>query len=112
MKFVVTHIGLPRLDDFCWVATQDKNIYAGMAVAVAFVHTRPRYFAGMMGNLLYWLGPDRILFSADYALWDPKGGIEEFLNFELPEDLKKEDGVGLTMGIKKKIPGGNAAKVE
>ena len=35
MKFVVTHIGLPRLDDFCWVATQDKNIYAGMAVNAA-----------------------------------------------------------------------------
>src|SRR5438128_447103 len=72
MKFVVTHIGLPRLDDFCWVATQDKNIYAGMAVAMAFVHTRPRYFAEMMANLLYWLGPDRILFSADYGLWHPK----------------------------------------
>ena len=111
MKFVVTHIGLPRLDDFCWVATQDKNIYAGMAVAMAFVHTRPRYFAEMMANLLYWLGPDRILFSADYALWHPKWVIEDFLNFELPEDLKKEYGVDLTMEIKKKILGENAAKV-
>jgi predicted TIM-barrel fold metal-dependent hydrolase len=111
MKFVVTHIGLPRLDDFCWVATQDKNIYAGMAVAMAFVHSRPRYFAEMMANLLYWLGPDRILFSADYALWHPKWVIEDFLNFELPEDLKKEYGVDLTMEIKKKILGENAAKV-
>ncbi len=111
MKFVVTHIGLPRLDDFCWIATQDKNIYAGMAVAMAFVHTRPRYFAEMMANLLYWLGPDRILFSADYALWHPKWVIEDFLNFELPEDLKKEFGVDLTMDIKKKILGENAAKV-
>ncbi|TLZ95241.1 MAG: amidohydrolase, partial [Methanobacteriota archaeon] len=111
MKFVVTHIGLPRLDDFCWVATQDKNIYAGMAVAMAFVHTRPRYFAEMMANLLYWLGPDRILFSADYALWHPKWIIEDFLNFELPEDLKKEFGVDLTMDIKKKILGENAANV-
>src|SRR5207247_322976 len=111
MKFVVTHIGLPRLDDFCWVATQDKNIYAGMAVAMAFVHTRPRYFAEMMANLLYWLGPDRILFSADYALWHPKWVIEDFLHFELPEDLKKEYGVDLTMENKKKILGENAAKV-
>src|SRR5436309_273290 len=111
MKFVVTHIGLPRLDDFCWVAMQDKNIYAGMAVAMAFVHTRPRYFAEMMANLLYWLGPDRILFSADYALWHPKWVIEDFLNFELPEDLKKEYGVDLTMENKKKILGENAAKV-
>jgi predicted TIM-barrel fold metal-dependent hydrolase len=82
-----------------------------MAVAMAFVHSRPRYFAEMMANLLYWLGPDRILFSADYALWHPKWVIEDFLNFELPEDLKKEYGVDLTMDIKKKILGENAAKV-
>src|SRR3989454_3466307 len=103
MKFVVTHIGLPRLDDFCWVATQDKNIYAGMAVAMAFVHTRPRDFAEMMANLLYWLGPDRILFSADYAPWHPKGVIGDFLKFQLPEDLKKEDGVDLPMESQKQI---------
>src|SRR2546422_956806 len=111
MKFVVTHIGLPRLDDFCWVATQDKNIYAGMAVAMAFVHNRPRYFAEMMANLLYWLGPDRILFSADYAHWHPKWIIQDFLNFEMPEDLKKEYGVDLTMEIKKKILGEITAQV-
>src|SRR2546428_7602587 len=67
MKFVVTHIGLPRLDDFCWVATQDKNIYAGMAVAMAFVHTPPRYFAGMMANPLYLPRPGPDPFRPGYS---------------------------------------------
>ena len=111
MKFVVTHIGLPRLDEFCWTAVQDKNIYAGMAVAMAFVHNRPRYFAEMMAELLYWLGPDRILYSADYGIWHPKWIIEDFLKFELPEDLKKEYGVDLTLETKKKILGENAARL-
>jgi uncharacterized protein len=111
MKFVITHIGLPRLDDFCWTAVQDKNLYAGMAVAMAFVHNRPRYFAEMMAELLYWLGPDRILYSADYGIWHPKWIIEDFLNFEMPEDLKKEYGVDLTFETKKKILGENAAKL-
>lgn len=111
LKFVVTHIGLPRLDDFCWIAVQDKNVYAGMAVAMAFIHNRPRYFAEMMAELLYWLGPDRILYGADYGIWHPKWIIEDFLKFELPEDLKKEYGVDLTMEIKKKILGENAARL-
>ncbi len=111
LKFVVTHIGLPRLDDFTWIAVQDKNIYAGMAVAMAFVHTRPRYFAEMMAELLYWLGPDRILYGSDYAIWHPKWIIEDFLRFELPEDLKKEYGVDLTLETKKKILGENAARL-
>ena len=111
LKFVVTHIGLPRLDDFCWIGVQNKNVYAGMAVAMAFIHNRPRYFAEMMAELLYWLGPDRIIYGADYAIWHPKWIIEDFLNFELPEDLKKEYGVDLTMETKKKILGENAARL-
>ena len=37
-----------------------------------FIHTRPRYFAQIIGELLYWIGEDKILFSSDYALWTPE----------------------------------------
>ena len=62
LNFIVEHVGLPRLEDFCWIATQEKNVYAGLAVATAFVHSRPRYFAEMMANLLFWLDEDRPAF--------------------------------------------------
>src|SRR5215468_6941888 len=44
LNFIVEHVGLPRLDDFCWIAVQESNVYAGLSVAMAFVHLRPRYF--------------------------------------------------------------------
>ena len=34
LNFIVEHCGLPRLDDFCWIATQETNVYAGLAVAL------------------------------------------------------------------------------
>ncbi|WP_238699218.1 MULTISPECIES: amidohydrolase family protein [Sulfolobaceae] len=111
IKFVVTHIGLPRLDDFVWTAVQDKNIYAGLAVASAFIHKRPRYFAQIMAELLFWLGPDRILMGSDYAIWNPKWILEEFMKFELPQDVEKEYGVELTLEVKKKILFENASKL-
>ena len=111
LNFIVEHIGLPRLDDFCWIAVQEPNVYAGLAVANAFIHTRPRYFAEIMGELLYWLGEDRILFGSDYALWHPKWLVEKFMSFELPEDIQKESGQRLTLSIKKKILGENAARL-
>ena len=111
MKFVVTHIGLPRFDDFCWIGVQDKNVYAGLAVASAFIRKRPRYFAQMMAELLFWLGPDRILFGTDYAIWNPKWIIEDFIKFELPEDIRREYGIELTIDIKKKILYENASKL-
>ena len=87
LNFVVEHCGLPRLEDFCWIATQEPNVYGGLAVAMPFIHTRPKYFAQIMGELLYWIGEDRIHFSSDYALWTPRWLIEAFVDFNIPDDL-------------------------
>lgn len=109
--FIIEHVGLPRLEDFCWIATQESNVYGGLAVALPFIQPRPRYFAEIMANLLFWLGPDKLLFGSDYALWEPKWLIEKFMAFEMPEDLKAEFGVDLTMEAKQKILGLNAARL-
>lgn len=111
LNFIVEHVGLPRLEDFCWIATQEKNVYAGTSVAMAFIHARPRYFGDIIANLLFWLDEDRILFGSDYALWHPKWLIEKFLAFKLPEDIEKEYGVELTLDVKRKILGENAARL-
>jgi predicted TIM-barrel fold metal-dependent hydrolase len=108
LNFIVEHVGLPRLDDFCWIATQEPNVYAGLSVAIPFMHTRPRYFAQIIGELLYWLNEDRILFGSDYAIWQPKWLVEQFVDFQIPEDMQSELGV-LTTDVKKKILGLNAA---
>ncbi|GAE28284.1 metal-dependent hydrolase [Halalkalibacter wakoensis JCM 9140] len=111
LNFIVEHVGLPRLEDFCWIATQEKNVYGGLAVAMPFIHARPRYFAEIISELLYWLDEDRILFGSDYAIWEPGWLIEKFIDFELPEDIQQETGVTLDLNVKKKILGENAAKL-
>ena len=110
LNFIVEHAGLPRLEDFCWIAVQEPNVYAGLAVVMPFIHTRPRYFAKVMGELLYWIGEDRLMFASDYAIWHPKWIVEEFLNFQMPEDMVGEYSE-LTPDIKRKILGLNAAKL-
>lgn len=110
LNFIVEHIGLPRLEDFCWIATQEPNVYAGLSVAIPFIHSRPRYFAQMIGELLFWLDEDRILFSSDYAIWHPKWIVEEFVDFQIPEDMQGEYGA-LTPDIKRKVLGLNAAQL-
>src|SRR5271166_5203869 len=80
------------------------------AVVIALIHNRPRYFSEIMSELLFWVGPDRILFGSDYALWQPKWLIERFVDFELPEDLAAETGQ-ITLEAKKKILGENAARL-
>ncbi|MBU8865601.1 amidohydrolase family protein [Paenarthrobacter aromaticivorans] len=108
LNFIVEHVGLPRLEDFCWIATQETNVYGGLAVAMPFIHTRPRYWAQIIGELLYWIGEDKILFGSDYALWQPKWLVEKFVDFQIPEDMQGEYGE-ITVAQKKKILGLNAA---
>jgi uncharacterized protein len=110
LNFIVEHVGLPRLEDFCWIGVQEPNVYGGLAVAMPFIHTRPRYFASVIGELLYWLGEDRLLFASDYAIWHPKWIVERFADFQIPEDLQGEYGA-LTPDIKRKIFGLNAARL-
>jgi uncharacterized protein len=78
---------------------------------MAFVHLRPRYFGEIMANSLFWLGPDKLCFGSDYAIWSPKWLIEKFITFELPDDLKEEYHVDLTLETKRKILGENAAQL-
>jgi predicted TIM-barrel fold metal-dependent hydrolase len=109
LNFVVEHVGLPRLEDFCWIGVQEPNVYAGMAVAMPFIHSRPRYFAQIIGELMYWLGEDRIMFASDYAIWQPKWLVEQFVDFQIPEDMT--DYTPLTPDVKRKVLGLNAARL-
>jgi predicted TIM-barrel fold metal-dependent hydrolase len=111
LNFIVEHVGLPRLDDFCWIAVQEPNVYGGLAVAIPFIHSRPGYFARVISELLFWLGEDRLVYGSDYAIWHPRWIIEKFVAFELPDDVRKETGVNLTMQSKKKILGENLARL-
>jgi uncharacterized protein len=111
LRFIVEHCGLPRLDDFCWIASQEPNVYAGLAVVMPFINARPRYFAEIMAELLYWVGEDRMLFASDYALWHPRWLIERFMDLELPDDLVAETGKQLTLLAKRKILGLNMASL-
>ena len=109
LNFIVEHVGLPRLEDFCWIATQEPNVYGGLAVAMPFIHSRPRYFAQIIGELMYWIGEDRITFASDYAIWTPQWLVERFVDFEIPPDLTEY--APLTVAAKKKILGLNAARL-
>ncbi|MDS0293683.1 amidohydrolase family protein [Halogeometricum luteum] len=109
LEFVVEHVGLPRLDDFCWIAAQEPNVYGGLAVAAPMAQNRPRKFGEIMGELLYWLGEDRIIFGSDYALWNPDWLVETVMNAELTDEQKDEYGIELSTDVMKKIMGENVA---
>jgi predicted TIM-barrel fold metal-dependent hydrolase len=112
LKFIVEHVGLPRIEDFCFMATQEPNVYAGLSVALgALMHSRPRFFATVMGELLFWVGEDKMLWASDYAIWHPKWQVEMFVDWDYPEGHEYDDFPRLSTEGRKKILGLNAARL-
>jgi predicted TIM-barrel fold metal-dependent hydrolase len=90
------------------------NTYAeiGTTWASAIV-TFPSVAAHLLGQLLKFLGPDRVLFGSD-SVWygSPQWQIDALWRFQIPEDLRRRYGYPeLTPEIKRKILGLNSARL-
>ena len=112
LNFIVEHVGLPRIEDFCFMAVQEPNVYAGLSVVIGgLMHARPKFFAKVIGELMFWVGEDKMLFGGDYNIWTPKWQVEGFVDWQMPDDDQFTDYAKLTTATKKKILGLNAAKL-
>ena len=113
----VTREGVP---DILWVtemavlAAPFKNVYAEIGTTFAScVITFPTVCAHILGQLLKFMGEDRVVFGSD-AVWygSPQWQIEALWRFQIPEDLCRRYGYPrLTPAIKRKILGLNSARL-
>jgi predicted TIM-barrel fold metal-dependent hydrolase len=63
-----------------------------------------------MGELLFWVGEDKMLFGSDYGIWEPKWQVEGLVDWDYPGE-EYSDYPRITTASKKKILGLNAAKL-
>ena len=88
LNFIVEHVGLPRIEDFCFMATQEPNVYAGLAVVIGgLMHARPKFFAKVMGELLFWVGEDKMTLRQRLrASGSPSGRSRASSTGSIPDD--------------------------
>ncbi len=90
------------------------NVYAELGTIFAScVITFPTVCAHVLGQLLKFLGEDRIVFGSD-SVWygSPQWQIEALWRFEIPEELRQMYGYPeLTKAAKRKILGLNSARL-
>ena len=75
--------------------------------------TFPTVTAHILGQLLKYMGPKRIVFGSD-SLWygSPQWQIEAFWRFQIPQWMQRQYGYPpLTKQVKRKILGLNAAGI-
>ncbi len=90
-----------------------NNVYAELGSTWRFVMRDPDQAAHLLGKLLKHLGEDNILWGTD-SIWygSPQDQIQAFRAFEISSEFQDKFGYpALTPAIKRKIFGGNAARV-
>jgi predicted TIM-barrel fold metal-dependent hydrolase len=109
--------GVPDISwttEYAQLAAPFKNIYAEIGTTWASsVVTFPTVAAHIMGQLMKFMGPDRIVFGSD-SVWygSPQWQIDAFWRFQIPQEMREKYGYPeLTLDAKRKILGLNSAKL-
>ena len=91
-----------------------KNTYAELGTTWASsIVTFPTLAAHIMGQLLKFMGPDRIVFGSD-SVWygSPQWQIDAMWRFQIPEDMRRKYGYPeFTQEDKRKVLGLNSARL-
>jgi len=91
-----------------------KNVYAELGTTMAsMIVTFPTVWAHLIGQLLYYMGEDNIVFGSD-SLWygGPQWQIDALWRFQMPDDLKRRWAYpDVTESAKRKILGLNSARL-
>lgn len=102
------------LTEFAQTAAPLRNVYAEIGTTFAScVITFPSVCAHMLGQLLKYMGAERIVFGSD-SLWygAPQWQIEAFWRFQIPQEMAKKYGYpALNEKVKRQILGLNSARL-
>ena len=106
INFQMVHAGVVFLPEACRLLARHRNLYANLESSFAYILSKPRRFADILGSLLAAAGPDQLLFGSGVNLVHPRPLLDAFAAFEMPDDLP-----ALTDEIRAKILGGNALRI-
>jgi uncharacterized protein len=112
MNFQMVHAGFAFLEETVMYLRSYKNFYANLEATAAFADSRPRYFAEVLGEMLYWGCEDQILFASGLNVAHPRPVLDALESIEMPKDLMEGKGYpAITPEVRRKIMGLNAARM-
>ena len=100
--------------EFAVLSAPFSNVYGEVGTTFASsVVTFPTVWAHIIGQLLKFMGEDRVIFGSDSTWYGgPQWQIEAFWRFQIPEELQERWGYPrITEAAKRKILGLNSARL-
>ncbi len=110
MAFEIVHAGMAFLDETAWAIGRYPNVYANLEITTSLLHHAPGWFEEILAQLIFWGGPQKILWSTGSILVHPQHLLEKMWAFDFSERVMHKFGLKqLTREDKEGILGRNYA---
>ena len=112
LNFEIIHAGMAFLEETCWAMARFPNVYANLEVTSSLLYKAPGWFEDILAFMMFWAGPQKIIFSTGAVLAHPQALIEKFWNFEFSDATLNKYGLNqITKEDKTLILGANYARL-
>lgn len=112
LNFEIVHAGAAFLEETAHVVARFENVYANLEITSLLAVTRPQLFDEAMATLLYWGGPDKILYSTGAMEFHPQPILEAVWNYQVSDRMLERFSMEqITRDEKARIMGKNYARM-
>lgn len=112
LNFEIVHAGLAFTEETALAIGRYPNVYANLEVTSALITRARGAFEQVMAQLLFWGGPQKVLFADGAMVFHSQPLIEAFHRFEFSAQTQHTYGLPqLTTEDRELILGGNYARI-
>jgi predicted TIM-barrel fold metal-dependent hydrolase len=112
LSFEIVHAGAAFLEESAQVISRFENVYANLEITSLLAVTRPVLFDEIMATLLYWGGPEKILYSTGAMEFHCQPILDAIWRYQVSDRMLERFSMEpLTRQDKEKILGRNYAAI-
>jgi hypothetical protein len=112
LNFELIHAGLAYLDETAHAIARSPNVYVNLEITSTYACSVPGLFDEIMSNLLFWGGPEKIIYSSGAMEFHPQPILEKMAVYQPSAEMERKFGsLELTDTDRQNIMGGNFARM-
>jgi uncharacterized protein len=112
LNFEIVHSGLAFLDETAMAISRFPNVYANFEITSLFSLCAPGVFDEIMGALLFWGGPEKLIYSTGAMQYHPQRILQACWDYQLSDAMRaKYDLPEFSNEDKALFLGGNYARI-
>ena len=93
LNFEIVYAGMAFVSETAYALARFPNVFANLEITTMLLSTAPRLFAEALAELLFWGGPEKILYSDGSLFTHPRLALQQFAGFQVPDDLLERYGM-------------------